>query len=195
MRSRRLACVLLGIWMGGGLLVAWVAAANRRSAERVPVEANTAASLELRHMGPAARRLMHYQAAQQNRWLLSDWGMAQVALGGLLFLYLLFASREGKRSLLLALVMVVAAALERTLLTPEMAASGRALDFPDSLELASESGRLAAFSALYLTVLAVQWAAGLWLAGRLVLPRRGGLGDVRDQIDPVDKADHRRVNR
>ena len=180
--------------MGGALLLAWVMAANRQAAERVQVEASTPASQELRHMGPAATRLMRYQAAQQNRWLLSEWGVAQIALGGLLFLYLLFASREGKLSLLLALVMLVAAALERTLLTPEMAASGRALDFPDPLELASESGRRAAFNSLHLTVEAVLWVAGLWLAGRLVLPRRGGLGDVREQIDPVDKADHRRVD-
>jgi hypothetical protein len=181
--------------MGGGLLVAWVVAANQRSAERVPLEANTAAALELHHMGAAAGRLLRYQAAQQTRWLLDDWGIAQVVLGGLLFLYLLFASREGKVSLLLAAVMLAAALLQCTLLTPEMAASGRALDFSDSQELAAESGRLAAFGALYLVVKVAQWAAGLWLAGRLIARRRGRSDDVWQQIDPVDKADHRHINR
>lgn len=186
--------------MGGGLLVAWVVNANQRSAERVPLEADIAASLELHRVGPAVGVLLRYQAAQETRWLLDEWGIAEVILGASLFLYLLFASREGTASLLLAAILLAAALLQRTILTPEMAALGRALDFPDARELAGESGRLSAFSAIYLVVELVQWAAGLWLAGRLIAQRRGRSGGGRSEnawqkIDPVDKANYRRVNR
>lgn len=130
MHSRRVACFLLGIWLGAAILMAWVATENFRSVDRLLAKPSPAALLSLKTLGPAgARMLLRYQASEQNRWLFEAWGTVQLIGGSGFFLFLLFGTREGKYPLILVLVMLAVVLLQLFLLTPAMISLGRLVDF------------------------------------------------------------------
>src|SRR5690242_11769627 len=106
MRSRRLACFLLAVWITGGVFMAWVATENFRSVDRLIGNANPLATMEFRTLGvDASRNLLRYQVSEQNRFYFETWEIAQLLLGLFFFFFLLFCTREGKYSLLVALLM------------------------------------------------------------------------------------------
>lgn len=195
MHSRRFACFLLGIWLGCELLLGWAAMANSRSANRALAGANARAAAQLRQLGPGLGPALRYQAEEQTRGLLEDWGTAQVALGGFLLLFLLFATEARQDALALALLMLALSAGEWVFLTPELVTLGRRLDFVAAGAEIPERIKLARFGNIYLGIEALKWAAGLWLAGRLMLRTRARSGYVRRQVDMVDKSNHGHVNR
>ena len=195
MHSRRFACFLLGIWLGCELLVGWVAMANSRSANRALAGAHTTAAAQLRQLGPGLGPALRYQAEEQTRGVLEDWGTAQIALGGFLLLFLLFATETRQDALALALFMLALSAGEWVFLTPEIVALGRRLDFAAAGAEIPEQIKLATFGNIYLGIETLKWAAGLWLAGRLMLRTRARSGYVRGQVDMVDKANDGHVNR
>jgi hypothetical protein len=127
--------------------------------------------------------------------LLEDWGWAQIALGGFLLLFLLLATDERQRSLALALFMLALSAGQRLLLTPEMAAWGRALDYAPAGAQIVERTSLLTIENIYLGMEALKWAAGLLLAGRLTLRPHGRSGRVRRQVDMVDEPNHGYIDR
>src|ERR1035441_1442758 len=101
MNSRRLACFLLGIWMGGGLLMLWVAAESFGSVDRLLAQPHPVATAQFKALGRAdARLLLRYQVAEQNRWYFQTWETAQIVIGVLFFFFLLFLTRENKFALI-----------------------------------------------------------------------------------------------
>jgi hypothetical protein len=191
MLGRRFACFVLGIWLGCELLLGWVAMANAQSANRTLLAIHAPPAALALGLGPALR----YQAAEQTRGLLEDWGSAQIALSGFLLLFLLLATDERQRSLALALFMLALSVGERLFLTPEMVAWGRALDYAPAAAQIGERTRLATIENIYLVMEALKWAAGLLLAGRLTLRTHGRSGRGRRQVDMVDEANHGYVDR
>ncbi|MGA2269378.1 MAG: hypothetical protein ABSH44_12985 [Bryobacteraceae bacterium] len=195
MNSRRLACFLLGIWLGAALLMAWIAAGSSGSVDRLLARPHPVASAQFKALGPAnARLLLGYQISEQNRWYLENWEVAQVIAGVLFFFFVLFATRENKFSLFLVLLMIAAVLVQRVMLTPQMISLGRMIDFipPDA-----PSGERVQFWVLHSWYFGVElgkWILGLALAVRLISHRRGRLGDAWHEIDVVDKANHRHVN-
>jgi hypothetical protein len=123
MHARRIACFILGFWLGGAALA-------------------------------------------ESRSLAQSWGMAQV-LGGIAFLlFLVFGTREGKYTLLTALLLLATAVVQMSV---------RIAPVNQGAEV-------------------VKWALILGLAARFFV-RRGRSGDAREDLDLVNKADHRHVNR
>jgi hypothetical protein len=195
MHSRRFACFLVGIWLGCELLLGWVTMANSRSANLTLAGAHATAAAQLRQLGPGLGPALRYQAAEQTRGLLEGWGTAQIALGGFLLLFLLFATEERPGALALALFLVALSAVEWVFLTPEMVAQGRALDFVAAGAEIHDRIRLSAFQNAYLGIEALKLVAGLMLGGRLMLRTRARLRHVRGQVEMVDKSNHGHVDR
>jgi hypothetical protein len=130
MHSRRIACFLLGLWLGGGIFMAWVASQNLHAAGRLMDRPNPVALLKFKALGPAsARLLMHYEAAEQTRFFYESWEAAQMVLGAFFLLFLLFGTREDKYSLLMAAAMLAIVAVERFWMTPQAISFGRVTDF------------------------------------------------------------------
>src|SRR3954469_3085079 len=129
MHGRRVACFFLGMWLAGGLLMAWGGSANRASADRVLSSSDPAVRLRLKPLGDETRAMLTFHAAEANRWLYSKWELYQLFLGSIFFCVMLFGSREDKFTLLGVLVLLVLVALQRFLLTPEVNALGRLTDF------------------------------------------------------------------
>ncbi len=196
MHARRFACFVLGLWLGGSILVAWMTMENLRSADYLMSAALPAARLELKAMGPKAQTLLRYQASEANRSLGRNWETAQLAIGACFFLAMLFGSREdqfllGGLALLVALV-----TLERLVATPAINGQGRVLDFIPAGQDARERNQLWVLETAHLGIEGAKALLTLVLAARMVFSRKrsGRSRDARRQLNMVDKANHRGVN-
>ncbi len=197
MHSRRLACFLLGLWLAGGIVVAFVTRENPRAVDRLTDDPNPVVRLELKNAGGAsARLLLHHLAGEQNRFLLETWETAQLMLGLFFFFFLLFGTREDKYSLAIPLLMLVITLVQRFVLSPEMIAAGRIVDFLAEKN-STDRVRLMVLQRAYPLTELAKGGLGLLLAIRLVFAdwwRRSG-SDVRKQLDLVDKANYGHVDR
>jgi hypothetical protein len=196
MHARRFACFVLGLWLGGGLLVAWLTRVNLKMADHLESHARPAARLELKARGANAAALARYQAAEENREFRRVWEIAQLILGCGFFGLMLFGSRESKFLLAGILLLILVVALERFIMTPAITARGRLLDFSVPEAAWGESNRYRVLEISYGAVEGVKWLLTAILAGRLVFSRKGSgrSRDSRRQLDRVDKANYRSVN-
>ena len=195
MSSRRMACLLLGLWLGAGVLMAWVATQDLGSADRLTAHPDLAAALQLKSPGAnQARPLLHYLAAEQTRNNLQTWGSVQLFVGSFFFFFLLFGTNQGKVSLALALLMALIAFGQRLFLIPEILSRGRAMDFMAQIP-ANQQTQLGVMHYAYSLTEVVKGGLGLILAGILIW--RTGVQSLNagQEVQMVDKADHRHVNR
>jgi len=190
MHSVRLTCFALGFWLAGGLFMAFVATQNFRSVDRLLQEPNPVAHLKLKALDDP-RQVLRYQVSEQNRFYFEYWEIAQLILGALLFFFILFATREDKVTLGIVVMMILITAAQRFYLTPQIVTLGRAQDFGPSVK---------GFSALHMSYVSVEmskWILGFGVASRLVIGhrRRRSRSEVRNELDMIDKANHRHINR
>lgn len=199
MHSVRLVAFGLGLWLAGGLFMAWVATQNFRGVDRLLDEPNPTAQLEIKALdnspefGPeAARMLLRYHASEQNRFYFESWELVQIVLGSVLFFLLLFATREDRLSMTGVLLLLIVAAVQRAWLTPEIIRVGRSLDFVMPTLNGSDRAHFWQLHGLYSGAEVLKWGVLLAMTVRLV---RGRSLHVGKQLDLVDKGDHRHVDR
>jgi hypothetical protein len=195
MHSRRIACLLLGLWMGGGLWMLWVAAGNVAAADRLLLAPNAYAAAYLNALGRTQLSpLTHYLANEQNRSLFETWGVVQIALASLFFFFLLFGTRLGKFPLVVALLMLVIVIGERVAITPGLELVGQHNDF--NLD-PSQRARLASNVLNYGYKIAewVKFALGAVATVFLIWQDSRRSLHSRNQVDLIDKADYRHINR
>jgi hypothetical protein len=197
MHSRRLACLLLGAWLAGGIWIAWVTRQNTATVHRALESPPPAVLLDSKTLGPpAVRMLLSYLASEQNRFYYESWETAQIVLGTFFFFFLLFGTREDKYSLLIPLLMLIITVGQRFVATPEMISLGRTVDFiPESAHTVSMV-RLRVVETGYTAAELLKAALGLLLAARLILtsrPHPSGR-EIRKELDFVNKGDHRHIN-
>lgn len=196
MHSRRLACFLLGMWLAGGLFMAWVATENLGSVDRMLQQPAPAATLRIRLLGrEEARNLLRYEAAEQNRYYFEQWEIVQFVVASAFFFFLLFGTTEGKLSLALALALVAIVVLQRFLLTPELQATGKLLDFANPAAVGGERAKFRVMHAAYVGLECGKWGIQLLLAAVLIGRGRARSRNPRQQIDLVNKTDYRHVDR
>jgi hypothetical protein len=179
MHARRFACFVLGIWLGGGLLVAWLTSVNLKVADRLESRAAPTARLELKAMGPHAAALRRYEAAEENREYYRVWETAQMIGGCAFFALMLFGSRESKTLLCGILLLILLVALERLVISPAVLGQGRLLDFAEPGTNPGEGNRYWVLLMGYRVAEGVKWLLTAGLAGRLVFSRKGS-GRTRD---------------
>ena len=195
MYSRRIACLLLGLWMGAGLWMLWVAADNVAAANHFLLAPNSNAATYLKTLGRAQLNpLAHYLAAEQNRSLLETWGVVQIVFASLLFFFLLFGTRLGKFPLVIALLMLLIVIGERVGITPGMEMVAQRTDF----NVDPSHRALVARDALNFGYKMAEWvkfALGAVAAVFLIWQDSRRSVNSRKQVDLVDKADYRHINR
>lgn len=194
MHFRRLACLILGAWLGGSALAVLVIIENRSAPGRLLSRPNAAALVVMKSVGrDGMTAFARYQAAEASRSYIESWENIELLLGTLLLLVLLFGTHEGKLSLLVAALMLAAALAQRFFFTPEVAWYGRLLDFTEDVAGSPAYLRLSMFKGVWTGMEAATAALGLLLAARL-LRHRTGLDSPRE-VDAVDKRYHRHINR
>jgi hypothetical protein len=115
--------------------------------------------------------------------------------GAFLFFFLLFGTSEDKFSLLLVLLMLVIVLLQRFLLTPEIISVGRTLDFVPLDMPTADRSKFWVLHGGYTGTELLKWGLGIALAVKLIARSARRSGDVRQEFDLVDKANHRHVDR
>ena len=193
MHYRRIVCFILGVWFGGGILMAWYGARSFGTVEAIMNGSNPAFLSQTKPIGPAVtRQVLRYAVAEQNRWLFKCWELLQIALGLFFFAYLLFGTTEGKFSLLVSLLMVAMVLIQRLGISPELGIVGRSLDYVPHDVAAQERAKFWLLHNAYLGLDAVKYGLGL-LMGAIALSSRRTV-DPLNQFNMVDKANHRHVN-
>jgi hypothetical protein len=193
MHYRRIVCFLLGVWLGGGILMAWYGARSFGTVDTILSQSNPAFVAQTKALGPDATRLvLRYAVAEQNSWLFRNWETMQIILGVLFFCYLLFGTLEGKFSLGVMVAMLALTMIQRLWISPELEMSGRTMGYIPGDLAAQERARFWLLHNAYLTVEALKCGLGLVL-GAIVLSRKRSV-DPLNQFDMIDKANHRHVN-
>lgn len=127
---RRLAALLLGIWLGASILADVAVTQNFQTVDRflaTPGSVSTSAAL---HGIPRDRMrfILRRNAAEENNWIFLNWERVQVALGGLLFLLLLFGDRPQIMLMALCAAMILTVGVEHFALTPAITELGRRVE-------------------------------------------------------------------
>src|SRR5579862_7543167 len=173
MHFRRIVCLLLGGWLIGLVLMGMVAAENFQTVDRLLLDPQPSAAVELKTMGHEfSRMLLRWQAGEQNRRMFATWETAQIAIGMAVFFVLLFGSTESKFSLSLALLLVVLVLLQRLVLTPMMTGLGRLIDFVPLTVRSVDRIKFDVLHKGYVGLEGAKFLIGLVLAGKLVIRSR-----------------------
>src|SRR3954454_19657853 len=193
MHYRRILCLLLGLWLGGGIVMAWFGARSFQTVHRVMNQSNPVFALQTRPLGQAnTRMVLRYQIAEENRFLFQNWEYMQIALGVFFFSYMLFGTLENKFSLGLALLMVILTGVERFGISSELGSIGKTLDYVPADAVNAERAKFWMLHSAYLGCEALKYGVGLVLLATVM--RRGRVVDPVNKFDMVDKAKHRHVN-
>jgi hypothetical protein len=185
---RRFACFLLGAWLAGGLFMDMVATQNFRSVDRLLAKPVPPAAQQLDKLGSDdARLLLRHQVSEQNRWYFETWGFAEIVLGVLILLILVFGSTENNFSLLLALLMLLVAIVQRSTLTPQIVVLGRIIDWIPIDQPSPERSRFWMLHKAFVSLELVNWAMGFLLTARLLARRRRyGVAHGAQEFDSSD---------
>jgi len=131
--------LLLGLWLGAGLFMTWATADSYDSVDRALKPVTRSGEQALNDIGvERARVFLRYFAAEQNRYQLRQWGLAQLVLAVFLLLVLLFATNGNKWMLALSAGMLAAVILQQFAIRPRVIELGRALDFASVDEMRDE---------------------------------------------------------
>ncbi|MBM3773743.1 MAG: hypothetical protein FJW37_01105 [Acidobacteria bacterium] len=189
------AVLVVGAWLGSSWFMAWVATQNFRSVDRLLEAPRSAeAAREVETMGrDRARAFLRHQVSEQNRWYFSRWESLQLPLAIGVYVLALFAARRDRWAVLAAGLMLVIVMAQKLFLTPAIVTLGRAIDFLPPAAASLERAQFWRYHGAYSAAEVSKWAAGLLLAGRLILVGRRGSGGAK--LDRVDKADHRHIDR
>src|SRR5690348_15027632 len=108
MHHARIAMFLLGAWIFGGLVTAYIATEDLQMVDTVlRSPAPEAAKIIQKLANPSStRQLLRYMAAEQNQAYFDDWEVAQIAIGFLL-IGVLFLGVESRMLSALAAAMLL----------------------------------------------------------------------------------------
>ena len=193
MHYRRIVALLLGLWLGGDIVMAWFGARSFQTVNRVMNGSNPVFALQTKPLGPAnTRMVLRYQIAEENRYLFQGWEYLQLILGIGFFSYLLFGTLEGKFSLALAMGMLIITGVQRFGISTELGAIGKTLDYLPADVAASERAKFWLLHSAYVGAEALKFGVALVLLA--VVLRTNRSVDPVNKFDMVDKANHRHVN-
>jgi hypothetical protein len=193
MHHIRIATFLLGAWLLGSLFMAFVATENFATVDRLLKSPQAEASRLIQMLGHEdSRRLLRHLAGEQNRGFFESWELAQLVLGAMLIVFLVLG---GENWMLagLAGAMLILTAFQHLKITPEMVWLGRAIDFVPWTADSLSRDQFWKLHGVYGAIEGVKLVFALVLAGFLFPMRRRSRRRV--DVNPVDYANHRHVNR
>jgi len=195
MHARRLACMLLGFWLAGSILMTFIAADSANSADRLLLDHGAAASERIKEMGQEeARMMLAYPVRQQARWWLEEWANLELILGALFFLFMLFGTKEGKITLSFTLGICAIVLFQRFFTLPQLLYLGSVMDFVPANVVMPERNQLLVSQNVFTGVDIFKDLVMLGMAAYFIArtPRSSHSGN---QVNLVDKADYRHVDR
>jgi hypothetical protein len=169
---RRLTALLMGAWLGAGILADVAVTQNFQAVDRfLQTPGSVSASTALNAAGRDKERfILRRNAGEENNWIFLNWERVELALGGLIFLLLLFGERPQKLLIALCAGMFLIVAAEHFYLTPVITELGRRVeDLPAS---DPESRKFWMLHGFYAGFDILKMLLGLGFAVRLAIKRR-----------------------
>lgn len=169
MHTRRLAALVLGLWLGCGIFMGWVATHNLTSVQQIISHPRKEFQAEVEQLGQdRVRSLLRFQAGELNRHYFRWWELVQIVVGFGLGLLLLFATNGNRLVMTLVTGMVAIVVVQHLTITPQILELGRGLDFLPPGEISKERAAFRNYHGFYSTLELVKLLAGLGLAARLL---------------------------
>lgn len=206
MDSRRLACLILGAWMGCSLFMTALATTNFRLVDQLlDIPTVPAAAKQFQALGPvAARHMMRYQAGEVNRYFFETWGLVQIALALAVIGVIVFAVRARATQLKVLLAMsagaLILVLINQFVITPSVIGIGRVLDFTDPAAFPAERARFWNYHRAYTTLEVTKMliCAGLtfvFLSSGGGKRRRSSRSDEESEVSAMELRRPRAVSR
>jgi hypothetical protein len=193
--TRRIAAFFLGAWLAGSLLMVFISTQDTRSASALVNAPMPAAKKMIDFLGPDdAVLLLRHAAAEETRRAMFVWESIEILLALILGGCLYLATQKRVFPLVLCGGMLVLVMFQHFGLAPELAYRGRETDFPPGNAAVGPIERLRALQAVYYGAELVKLIAGGILASYLFV-FRSSRRSSRREINAVDHADHRRIDR
>ena len=189
---------VLGLWLAGMVMVVYVASLSLRTVDSVMAIPPHEASKWIDVLGKdKVRTLLLHGSSEVNRSLFEFWGNADLIICVFLLVAMVM-TKSGKVMIIFTAVLLLLGTASTFLLTPQMVAVGRQLDFRVVFPVPPEIVQFAALERMYFGVSLVR----VLLVGTMVamlLNRSSRSPRVRrsrlDEVDSVNYTDDSRINR
>lgn len=196
MHTRRIATFLLGAWLAGCLIMIFMDVQGPRSAANVMGAPAPQAKAMIDALGAdKASLLLHYAAHEQTRTAYFNWELIEIPLALLLMGCLYLATQKRALPMVLCGAMLILVLFQHFGVAAELAYRGRETDFPPGNNLVGPIERLRALQLVYYGCEIMKLLAGGILASYLFVFRSSSRRRVRKNVDLVNDADDRHVNR
>lgn len=189
MHTRRLITFLLGAWFALVLTVAGVAMTGTNVAVIISKSPPPEPGRALNVIGqPMTEELFHFVAAEVNRAVFEATGLFELVLV-LVLSILLFVSNYNRTATILSSVLLLAVCSSHFLVTPQLVAQGRLLDFRPVEMMLNERVRFANVERLFAGLMIFRVICATWIS--VILIHRGQNSRMRRRsTDKVDAVDH-----
>ena len=172
MHTRRVGAFLIGAWLLGSLLMAFIPSQGLLSVDRFFSNPPPQISKELDDVGPEVmRQILRFQAAQQNRHIIETWEIVQLGLGGALLATSFLTSHRSRIVLICSTVMVLMVLVMYFYLTPIMNALGRSFDFLPAGAASRERDNYSYYAVWYRVLDILKAMLGIVVTARLLFDR------------------------
>ncbi|MBI2689429.1 MAG: hypothetical protein HYX27_24240 [Acidobacteria bacterium] len=192
MHIRRLITFLLGVWFTMVVTIGVVASTTFKVATYAAKSPPGEPARALFLIGePMTEKLFRFIAAEINRTMFETSGLIEL---GLVFaiVSLLFLQNYSRLATTIAGVLLLAACASHFLLTPQVVALGRILDFRAEGMMVQERTRFANLHMAYGLLTIFRLACGVWITG-IFLNRRSRRRNGQ-KIEVIDDADNGHVD-
>jgi hypothetical protein len=192
--TRRVSAFFLGAWIAGCLLMIFVSLQGTRAVIALMNSPVPQAGKMIETLGNEnAGLLLHHAAAEQARSALNTWELVEILLGLILGGCLYLATQRRIFPLVLCAAMLVLVLFQHFGISPELAYRGQRIDFPPGNADVDAKLRFLALEEVYYAAEVIKLVAGGILASYLFVFRSSRRR--KSEVDAVDHADHRHVDR
>lgn len=189
MHTRRVGAFLIGAWLFGTLLVAFVSSQSVANVERFFTSQPPQIAKEVDDVGSdVMRQILRYQADQHVRRISETWQVIQLGLGAALLVTAFLTSHRSRIVLACSLTMALIAAVMYFYLTPAMNALARSFDFLPASASIPERENFSRYAVWSRVLEILKIFCALVVTGRLLFDRY----EWRDKLIPGRKVLRRR---
>ncbi|HYI94314.1 MAG TPA: hypothetical protein VEX68_12270 [Bryobacteraceae bacterium] len=181
MHTRRLGAFLIGAWLLGSLLMAFVPSQALLNVDRFFSNPPSQLAKELDDMGTEVmRQILRFQAVQHNRHILETWEIVQLGLGGALLATSFLTAHRSRIVLSCSIAMFLMALTMYFYLTPVLNALGRSVDFIPAGAAMQERESFYQYTVWYRVLDILKALLGMIVTARLLFDRY----DWQDKLIP-----------
>lgn len=182
MHTRRVGAFLIGSWLLGSLLIAFISSQVFVNVDRFLNSPPAQIAKELDDIGPdMMRQILRYQASQHSRHIIETWEVMQLGLGGALLATSVLTAHRSRFVIASSALMMAIVLFMYFHLTPIMNALARSFDFLPLTAALQERENYNRYSVWYHVLEILKVTLGIVITGRLLFDRY----DWQDKLFPA----------